>query len=242
MIRVYSFASGNLWRWKNSKNRNGLLNYIRKLNVSSVELTFPTKEELFLFKLSNSNKNWLRTLKYVTIHAPFRLFEDSENEKEIIDQINHISNIYNALNCKNVIIHPENDLFTSNLLVDCGFEVSIENLPKKYNVPIPKLKEVLKKHSKIKICVDVSHAYSWSKFETGKLIDVFHDRISQIHVSGSYRKKDHQSMRKISKEFQFSIQPIKQLNVPVVIEEDIAIRSLDYVKEEIEFIKYFLTA
>ena len=49
MERVFSFALGNIWRWDTSTNRNVLIDYVRKLDVSGVELTFATKEELTRF-------------------------------------------------------------------------------------------------------------------------------------------------------------------------------------------------
>ncbi len=241
MKSVFSFALGNIWRWSNSKNRNTLINSVKKLDISGVELTFSTKEELYSFSLSKPNKKWLRNLEYVTIHAPFRLYQDGENEGQVIKQIKVISKIYHDLNCKNVIIHPDTKMFHLDLLNEYEFKVSVENLPQKNSISILNLGEILDKYSHINFCLDISHAYSWSKFETAKLIDVFQDRISQIHFSGSYRRKFHQSLRKVSKAFLFSIQPIKQLEVPIVIEEDMQPNSLEYVKEEIEYIKNFFS-
>ena len=237
MKRVFSFALGNIWRWDTSTNRNVLIDFARKLDVSGVELTLATKEELYSFSLSWKNKHWLRRLSYVTIHAPFRLFKDSENEKEVLNQIDEISRIYDNINAKNVIIHPEYDLFKSDILKNCEFELSTENLPRTSGVSISDLRKVLTKHPRMRLCLDVSHAYSWSKFETGKLIKAFKDRISQIHFSGTYRKRDHQSLRRVSKEFLLSIQPMKNLEIPLVIEEDIETRSFQYVKEELEYIR-----
>jgi hypothetical protein len=237
MERVFSFALGNIWRWNTSTNRNVLIDFVRKLDVSGVELTLATKEELYSFSLSWKNKRWLRRLSYVTIHAPFRLFKDSENEKEVLNQIDEISRIYDNINAKNVIIHPEDDLFNSDILKNCEFELSTENLPRTSGVSISDLRKVLTKHPRMRLCLDVSHAYSWSKFETGKLIKAFKDRISQIHFSGTYRKRDHQSLRGVSKDFLLSIQPMKNLEVPLVMEEDIEPRSFQYVKEELEYIR-----
>lgn len=241
MKNVFSFALGNIWKWSNSLNRNDLINYIKKLDISGVELTFPTKRELYSFRLSQSNEQWLRSLKYVTIHAPFRLYEESEDEKDVLKQINKISALYYRINGKNVVIHPENQLLESDLLTKCKFQLSIENLPKKKSIPISKLHEILDKYPKMKLCLDVAHAYSWSKFETKQLIENFQNRISQIHFSGSYRKKNHQSLKTTSKAFLFSIHPIHHLNVPVVIEQEIERHSLKYLKEEIGYIKnYFM--
>lgn len=47
-------------------------------------------------------------------------------------------------------------------------------------------------------------------------------------------------MRKVDKDFLFSIQPLQELNVPIVIEEDIKAKDLEFVKEEIKYVKSLL--
>ena len=237
MKRVFSFALGNIWRWNTSTNRNALIDYVRKLDISGVELTFATKEELFSFNLSRNNKHWLKGLDYVTIHAPFRLIKGSKDQKEVIKQFNDISRLYDDINGKNVIIHPK-DLLNSDIPRNFECDISTENLPPRSGVSLLDLSKVLHKYPKMRLCLDVSHAYSWSRVETGKLTKAFRDKISQIHFSGTYRKRDHQSLRNVTKNFLLSIQPIKDLEIPIVIEEDIQTRSLGYVKEEIEYIKH----
>jgi len=232
--RLFSFALGSIWRWNTSTNRNILIDYIRNLDVSGVELTFATKEELYSFNLSRKNKHWLRTLDYVTIHAPFRLIKGSKDQKEVIKQLNDISRLYHDIDAKTVIIHPH-DLLNSNIPKGFECDISTENLPRKSGVPISGLRKVVHQYPHIRLCLDVSHAYSWSRAETGTLTEVFKDRISQIHFSGTYRKRDHQSLRNVTKDFLLSIQPVKCLDIPIVIEEDIEPRSLGYVKKEIEY-------
>ncbi len=234
--RIFSFALGNVWSWTKSKNRNDLITYARKLNVSGVEITFSSKEELFLFKLSKSNKSWLKNLNYVTIHAPFYLIKKSKTESEIIKQLDIISKIYNEINAQNVIIHP-NDLLPLKILNRYNFNISTENLPKRHHITISDLRKILNKYPKIGLCLDVSHAYRWSKYETPNLIKAFKNKISQVHFSGTYKRKEHQSLKNVTKDFLYSLQSVKELKVPIVIEEDIKVKDLKFVKNEIEYIK-----
>lgn len=236
MKRIFSFALGTLWRCAASKNINVLIKYAKKLDISGVEITLASKEELYSFKLSKNNKSWLTHLDYVSVHAPFKLVTESENKEEIIRQLNVISRVYNEINAQNVIIHPD-ELPAPGILKEYNFNISAENIPPRHHISIPKLREILNKYPKISLCLDVSHAYLYSKYETDKLIKTFGDEISQIHLSGTYKKKDHQSLQKVSKDFLFSIEPIKKLDVPIVIEEDIKVKNLKLVKEEIEYIK-----
>lgn len=236
MQRTISFALGNIWRWSRARNINSLLAYIRKLEVNGVELTFSSKEELYNFKLSKENEKWLRSLSYVSIHSPFNMVRRAENGKEVIRQLVFIDKLYKKIKAKNVIIHPE-DLPRPKILNKFNFNVSTENLLKKRNVTIAKLRKIMKKYPKIGFCLDVSHAYSWSKHETRKLISAFGKRITQIHFSGTYKKRDHQSLRAVSRDFMFSIKPVFRLNAPIVIEEDIRIKSAKFLREEVDFIR-----
>ena len=234
--KIISFALGNIWRWSESKNRADLIQYARNLGVDGVEITFSSKEELYSFKLSEEDVKWLKSLEYVTIHAPFKLKSKSKDEQEIIKQCEIILKLYQQINAKNVIIHPL-DLPSPELLAKFPFKVSTENLTKKKNVTITDLQKIFQKYPKIGLCIDVAHAYLWSKDETQKLIDAFGDRITQFHLSGTYKKRDHQSLRKVTKNFISSIEPIKRLNVPIVIEEDFLIKNLNYLHEEVKYIK-----
>ena len=135
-----------------------------------------------------------------------------------------------------MIIHPD-VLPRPGLLNRYKFNVSTENLEPYKKVSIKDLKEIFKKYPKAGLCLDVGHAYFYGKHETKKLVEVFGDRITQIHFSGNYRSKDHVSLRKVSKDFLSSIRPIKGLEAPIVIEEDIDKGSLKYLKDEIKYIK-----
>ena len=236
MKRIISFALGNVWSWSASNNKDSLIKYARKLDVSGVEITFARKEEVYAFKLSADNRRWLRQLDYVTIHAPFHLTRDSEDDEELIKQMNMISEIYNDINAKNVIIHTVS-LPSPEILKKYGFKVSTENTELRGRVTISGLERIFSQYPGIGLCLDVTHAYNWSKYETGNLVKAFKDRISQIHLSGNYRRKYHQSMRDVTKDFLFSIEPIRKLNAPIVVEEDIKVKSLKYLKEEVGYIR-----
>ena len=91
MPRIFSFALGNIWRWEKSKNKDRLIKYVRNLDVSGIEITLSSKEELYSTKLSTRNTTWLKSLEYVTIHAPFELVKKSENRRELIKQLDVIA-------------------------------------------------------------------------------------------------------------------------------------------------------
>lgn len=237
MKKTFSFALGCLWRWHDSKNSGELIKYIKKLGVSGVEITLGHKEEISAFNISNKNKKWLKSLDYVSIHAPFSLLKEAKDQNEVISQLDAIKNLYKEVNARNVIIHLDN-LPSPKILEKYDFNISTENLTPKSRLGIAQMKKIFRKYPKIKLCLDVSHAYLWSELETKRIVDNFGYRISQVHFSGTYRKKDHQSLRGVTKRFLRSIEPIKELHVPIVIEEDIEKKEGErYLVEEVEYIK-----
>lgn len=240
--RIFSFALGNIWRWDRSKNRNSLIDTIRALDIAGVEITLATRQDIHSFKLSGKNELWLKTLDDVSIHAPFGLFKESENEQDVFHQLDGIRKLYHQIGARGVVVHPEPELLHSDILNEFEIKFSIENLPRKSNVPLPCIQKILRRYPRMDLCLDTSHAYSWSKYEAGKLVQNFKERISQIHFSGSYRRKQHGSLRNVSRNFLFSIQPVKRLEVPVVIEEDMEPNSLNYVRDELDYIKRLFSA
>lgn len=236
-MKLY-FSTGNIWSWSDSRAK--LLDITRKLNVKGVELTFGSKEELLNFKLSKVNEKWLKSLEYVSIHAPFRLIKRYDKEEDIIIQLKKIEEIYKRTNAQNVIIHP-GVLPSPKILNKFNMRFSTENMPKNRKVGVDNLKKIFKKYPKLGLCIDVTHSYLWSKYETRKLIENFNNRVTQFHLSATFRGVEHLSLKKASKDFLWSIKPLKTFGAPIIIEEDIRIKSLKYVKDEIKYVKSLFT-
>lgn len=234
--RIFSFALGNIWRWTASQNIGELVDYTKELDISGVEVTFASKEELYAFALSGDDKSWLRNLDYVSIHAPFRLISESDNNEELIGQLDMIADLYKEINARNIVIHPD-ELPFPEILENYRLHFSTENLPLLGSAGITDLRNVFDTYPEMKLCLDVSHAYLHSERETGYLVDAFSERISQVHFSGATEHADHLSLRQVTERFMSSIQPIKGLHVPIVIEEDIESKNLEEVREEIRCIK-----
>lgn len=236
MSRIISFALGNVWRWEKSPNRDGLIEYAKNLEVDGVELAFSRPEELLAFQLSSSNEKFLKGLAYVTIHPSLDFIERAVSERGLVRQLEVIAKIYRQVGAKNVIFHPH-DLPKRGLLDNFSFKVCVENLRQEIGITVADFKEIFAKYPGIGLCLDVAHAYSWSKDETANLVKAFGHKITQFHFSGSHRNKDHQSMRKVSPNFLASIEPLFKSKAPIVIEEDIKIKSEQCLKEEVDFIK-----
>jgi len=95
----------------------------------------------------------------VTIHAPFELAKKSENRRELIKQLDVIEKLYKKVDAKNVIIHPDN-LPSPHVLQKYKFNVATENLSINSKYKSSNLKNIFRRYRNIKLCLDVSHAYS----------------------------------------------------------------------------------
>ncbi len=233
MARLFCLSLGGID--EKTSEINSRFSYARKQDISGVELIFASKDELYSSRLSEENLSWLKSLKYVSIHAPFKLVSKSHDQLEVARQLDILSDIYHKINAKNLIIHP-NEMPEIDLIRRYDFSISTENLRPGSRVPISILERILSRY-RIKLCLDVAHAYLWSKHETGRLIDAFKQEISEVHFSGTCRKVTHVSLRTVSSEFIYSIQRVRELDVPIVIEEDMRGKGPDFVREEIQYIK-----
>jgi len=233
MKKMICFATGSIWRW--AENRGELLSFIKKLHVQGVELTTGNISQFYKFRMSAKDISWLREMDRVSIHAPFRMKRDARSPKEVENILEMLEKMYQKTKATLVIIHPL-DLPPLEVLSNYSMAISTENLPKNRKITIRKLKNIMAKYPEMGFCLDVGHAYSWDRFMVGKLVDAFRDRITQVHLHGCYRKKDHLSLRNVSKTYIKSLEPIRSLNVPLVIEEDMIFRNLAKLCEEVEYV------
>ncbi|MFT4304374.1 MAG: hypothetical protein ACMXYG_07445 [Candidatus Woesearchaeota archaeon] len=234
-------ATGAFHTWTKNINPNSHIDIARKFDVDGAEITLGFKENLFNLKLSARNLTWLKKKKYVSIHAPFNLPWNSTNMDDLKRQLKLIELLYKRVNAKTVVIHPQ-DLLPPKLLNRYKFHVSTENMEPKCKVSYSDIKTIFKYFPKAGLCLDAAHTYLYSKDETKKIIKLFKNKISQIHLSGTYKKKEHKSLLNCTDNFYYSIKPLKKLTCPIIIEEDIKFtRSIKKVEKEIKFVREFLS-
>lgn len=235
---ILGLALGNFWRWENNPNRAKLIKYAKQLELEAVELTLGKKEEAFAFSLDEENMDFLASQKYISIHAPFHILNNSEGEEEIIRLLTHVEEIYNKTNAKTVVFHP-NDLPSEKILKKFNFHISIENMPKNRWFSIADLEKLLNKYQSAGLCLDTAHAFSYSKEQLKEIVDRLGERVTQVHLSGRGNGRDHVRLREADEGFYESLKPLKKLNVPIIIEEDMEF-NMEKAREEVAEIKKFL--
>ncbi|MFW6013838.1 MAG: hypothetical protein ACOCQG_01570 [Candidatus Nanoarchaeia archaeon] len=112
---ILGIALGNFWRWEKNPNRASLIKYAKQFNLEAIELTLGKKEEVFAFSLDKEDLNFLRTQKYVSIHAPFNLLSSADGHKEVLRMLKIFEEVYKKVNAKTVVFHP-NEMPSVNVL------------------------------------------------------------------------------------------------------------------------------
>jgi hypothetical protein len=236
-MRLIGFATGPCWRWLESTK--DAIDVARLLRIRAVELTFGDKIELLKFRLSKNRLDYLRTLDYVSLHSPFRLKRDSVDQRELMAQLDVLENLYRLCKAKALVIHPL-DLPGAEILDSYSFFVSTENLPRNRRLSCTEMVSILRRYEDIGLCLDVGHAYDWDRFEIARYVKLCGERISHVHMHGSCRRQDHLSLAKASNAFLKSVEPVRLLDVPVLIEEDLDKRSVAGIRHEIRLVKKIL--
>ena len=116
------------------------------------------------------------------------------------------------------------------------WNVLIENDTGNYKTGYRKFGNFIKKH-RFNMLLDVNHASDYSEKEVSNYIKNYKNKIKIIHLAGGHQRKTvwHQPFSKATKKFLKSIEPIKQLKIPIVIEDNkITTKEL---KKEIKKVK-----
>ena len=228
-------ALGTVWRWEPPGNRDILLPYLSDLDIDGVEITLATENNLRDFKPSPEHVDWLRSLPWISIHAPFHLdaVRPRERLREIFERLTHLVNLLNA---QNVVVHPTGrSVF--DFALDYDLPLCTENLSPNSGIGGRELERILERYPDLGLCIDVAHAFFWSSLETARLVGKFGDRVRQVHLSGVRRKTDHNSLQGMPDEYMQSIAPIADLTVPIIIEEELMPGAVNLLHEEVAFVR-----
>jgi hypothetical protein len=228
------FATGSLWRLIGKKD---IIEMISELDIDGVEYTFG---KYYNERIPNEKDfDILKNYKYNSVHAPFRLSLDWVSKDEFNKIIGLVANDYKKMNAKNIVSHPTQVLPKKLPKID----FVTENLNPKQGKDRPRdgFEKVLNKNSDWGLCLDASHAYDWGIEETERIVKKWKKRIKQVHFSNNRYHKDHLTFEKVSKDFLKSIDPLKDLNVPIVIEEDMYYTKVNDIKKEIKRVREILS-
>lgn len=230
-------ALGCFWRFFQNKNRTNAIDWVKPFKLNGIELTLGGKNDLELFKPTSKQLDYLSGLEYVSVHAPFSFTKYYPKPEETEQALLQLKEIYESSHAKAVVFHPPY-IPSSRVLKKYGFNVLIENQLQKKHISHLTLANAMHEYN-AGFCLDTAHAYSYEASETQLLYNRFKKNLKQIHFSARYRNRDHQPLTKASPAFLKSIQPLKQVTCPIIIEEDYATKNTKLIQKEIMFAKAF---
>lgn len=236
MRHVLSLSTGCVYTWG---KMNEILDSIRReFCLSGIEIMLAKREMVEDFAISDANKKWLTGLEYVSLHAPVKFLQEVTNDEDACRLLTTIDEIYSAIGAKAVIFHVTS-LPKLEWLRDRRFSMVIENTTTKGKVDIELFSETVAKYG-CGICLDVSHAFTWSEFESEKYFDRFKEKILQIHLSASNGAHEHLPFSESSSVFRKSVSFLGAVAAPKVIECDYTTRDIDFIKKDLKLLSNFL--
>lgn len=237
MNNPISISTGLVYRF--ISDNNDKVQKISCFKPDGVEVVLNSPESLFEFNPSKENANYLRSLKFTTIHAPAcqgTIYRNNDKSKKILRKLSELNKL---LNPKNITFHIEH-IQDYKIFDDCDFIISIENSD--HRKPIgqaPKeMERVLIKNPNLFFTFDLAHAMAVDPSYVKDFIQ-FKDRIKEIHVSVCQMDlKEHHFIfcnPDYNMEKYLSLLPS---NVPLVT-ESVAVEEnqIDWIKKEIKHLK-----
>jgi len=237
MQNLISISTGFLY--KITKDRNKMIEIIRGFSPDGVEVSFARPDRLLNFKISDSSLRYLKSLKHVSIHAPWIDISYGDNQKSQ-DVLGSIKKLYNLIEAKNVVFHQEN---IDNISSITGLElvISIENMDgnQKPNT-IVETEKFLNKNKGMKFVFDFAHALNVSYDDIPLYLNRFKDRLIAIHISYKDRElKDHWFLHRYdSPKMRELLNEVKRFDVPLVLECVASNKQeIHLIKKEKEYLK-----
>lgn len=232
-------STGLLYRLM--KDRNEIISKIKESSPAGIELSFVYPQNLFDFEINQENLKYLQSLKFNSIHAPWKEIVYGNNQKSK-DTLKAIEKLYKQIKGRNVIFH-KGRIEDYDLILSHDFTASIENGDwRKSKNSIEDIKSVLNKNKKFKFTFDFAHAITISSLDIPEYVNYFKDKLVEIHVSIVNKELErHDFLYKCnSAEIRKLLQNLKTVNVniPIVL-ECIAINEneIQLIKKEMKYIK-----
>ena len=224
-------------------NYSEAINFIKKLDVKGIELTFATPKELFGFNFNEEQIEYINSLDFKSIHMPFHEIEYSNN-KEAKMVIEKGSELAEKIQVDYLLYHP--NTIEDYSIFDYGFLNCIENLhpSQRYSgfKEVKEIKTLLDNYPSLGFVFDTCHA-----FQSGinpKDFLVLKDKIKGLHLSVQWRDgerlRTHGFLQENLEQFE-SIKPFLGLDVAKVIESDFYPRKVEMIEKEIELISNYST-
>lgn len=236
------FSTGAIHTWDSSINRQ--IEILRSIRMDAIEINFAKISDLDE-ELTDENIAYVRSLDYVSIHAPF--FDENrkelyyDNNSAIKKALFKLEKLSQKLNAHAVVFHP--DLIKNYSILE-NLIICIENMPVKRDIDIDSFSDIIKKHPN-KIVLDTAHALSFNDDTISEMILRFKDKISHVHFSdrgfSEYKQKISSHQQLLFCDDLDKFKAIKELSCPIIIEVSIQdkVHDIDNLRKEYEVVNRF---
>ncbi len=234
MKNLISISTGFAHRLTPDKNE--MIQIIKSFQPDGIELILPDPPQLFNFKLSQENVDYLKSLKFSTIHSPSNIeFGQNTDSTKTLDMI---ADIYRQIDAKNVVVHP---LQVSDYSVfdHKKMHFSLENEDyRKSNYQTPdEFFPLFDRYPSFGFNFDFAHALTIDSKYIPYFLKI--KNLFEIHLAFHDRAENHHSLL-FEKADDKTIDLLKLIpeNTPLVLECYVKSWSeIDKIKEEISFLK-----
>jgi hypothetical protein len=204
-------------------NRDPLItdakNISKSCKIDAVEITVGTYGQVENLEICNENIQWLKSLQYVSIHAPVidRAHWTGSQTRHMLAKI---VEVYQTINAKQIIFHADGPP-PHGWHTDQQCSICIENLAPSTKISPSQLRDLLNEYSPAFFCMDISHALLHSKQHVKLLLSMLDTRIAQFHISGTLDGHEHQRLIYADEAFKEAFTFVKNINRPYILEEDL---------------------
>ena len=223
---ILGFSLKNFFFWPN-KRLDFLFKNLERMTpqANAIELScyFSLKEIL-------DNIYYLKKYKFRSFHLP--------KKGNLSKLINNLNEYQDKLKFDNLIIHP-NSYVSWKTLAKSKIPVLIENMDnfKKEFRTQTEIKKILKKHSFLKLCLDINHLESQFPGQTPLWLNKFKNQIKEIHLSSVDKKYYHGFTKKNLRHSlclydKTILKNFKTKKYPIILEGVIPPKRWNLVKEE----------
>ncbi len=237
MGNLISISTGLVYKF--ITDRNEMIRKLREFSPDGIELSFAAPEYLFNFSVTADNRAYLRSLPYVTIHAPWKtvVYGPGGNGQAVVAAI---EKLYLEINAKNVTVHASEvqdfEMFHSPR---CQWSVENDDWRKGVN-HLEQIETILCRHPWLKFTFDFAHALTIDENEPKAYLEKLGSRMSQIHLSYlDHELQDHHFLcqhrnAQIDVLAKFAVIAGKPLVLECVAGTE---KEISWVSEEMEYIK-----
>ncbi|MCX6799447.1 MAG: hypothetical protein NTW59_05130 [Candidatus Diapherotrites archaeon] len=208
--------------------------------IDGVELCFINASKFWGFELDERAIRFLRSKRFVSLHAPCSGIEYGDNRKTR-RAFGKIREINKAVALQHVTFHP-NHVRDFGALKRLGLRCLVENLSgdeKRKGWQFPQeLKRFLEKERWLGFCYDVNHGMS-NGVEPKEFLKNLGSRIECIHLNATEKtgEAQHHLLVQSSNAVVEKIRPVLALGKPLVIEPRLQKEELPLIGKEIEFVR-----